>query len=73
MELEVLFSTNSFNFIILDIRIIVVLVYMGDKPNRNKQADIALWEIVTKAWATQPLRDELYFQLMKQTTDNSSS
>ena len=57
----------------LDKRFTVVLVYMGDKTNRNKDPDIALWEIVTKAWANQPLRDELYFQLIKQTTDNNSS
>ncbi|XP_028399778.1 rho GTPase-activating protein 39-like [Dendronephthya gigantea] len=51
----------------------LVLVYMGDKPNRNKPSETALLEIVTKAWANQSLRDELYFQLIKQTTDNNSS
>ena len=59
--------------VFLDLRTSVVLFYMGDKMTRNKDPEVALWEIVTKAWANQPMRDELYFQLVKQTTDNSSS
>lgn len=51
----------------------LVLVYMGDRSARNRPPNVILWEIVTRAWANQPLRDELYFQLIKQTTDNSSS
>ncbi|XP_013408982.1 rho GTPase-activating protein 39 isoform X2 [Lingula anatina] len=44
--------------------------YMGDKKGKGcSQAQIAL-EITTKGWSIISLRDEIYMQLCRQTTDN---
>ncbi|XP_065105949.2 rho GTPase-activating protein 39 isoform X2 [Paramisgurnus dabryanus] len=44
--------------------------YMGDRPARLDKRHVAL-QVVTKCWGMQGLRDELYVQLVRQTTDNS--
>ncbi|XP_070964537.1 rho GTPase-activating protein 39-like isoform X1 [Oncorhynchus clarkii lewisi] len=45
--------------------------YMGDRPARLERRHTALL-VVTKCWGMQALRDELYVQLVRQTTDNLS-
>uniref|UniRef100_K7GIB2 Rho GTPase-activating protein 39-like n=1 Tax=Pelodiscus sinensis TaxID=13735 RepID=K7GIB2_PELSI len=47
----------------------LVQIYMGDRQARLDRDQVALLA-VTKCWSTQGLRDELYMQLIRQTTDN---
>ncbi|KAJ8404647.1 hypothetical protein AAFF_G00335100 [Aldrovandia affinis] len=47
----------------------LVQAYMGDRPIRLDRRHVALL-IVTKCWVMPGLRDELYVQLVRQTTDN---
>ncbi|KAK9953782.1 hypothetical protein ABG768_015909 [Culter alburnus] len=49
----------------------LVQAYMGDRPARLDKRHVAL-QVVTKCWGMQGLRDELYVQLVRQTTDNLS-
>lgn len=49
----------------------LVQAYMGDRPSRLDRRHAALL-IVTKCWGMQGLRDELYVQLVRQTTGNNS-
>ncbi|KAI4896722.1 hypothetical protein NFI96_024011 [Prochilodus magdalenae] len=49
----------------------LVQAYMGDRPSRLDRRHAALL-IVTKCWGMQVLRDELYVQLVRQTTGNTS-
>lgn len=49
----------------------LVQAYMGDRPSRLDRRHVALL-IVTKCWGMQGLRDELYVQLVRQTTGNTS-
>ncbi|XP_030231673.1 rho GTPase-activating protein 39 isoform X1 [Gadus morhua] len=49
----------------------LVQAYMGDRPSRLGRRHCALL-IVTKCWDLPGLRDELYVQLVRQTTGNTS-
>ncbi|BFZ15531.1 hypothetical protein BsWGS_18569 [Bradybaena similaris] len=42
---------------------------MGDRKGKQTQMSLAL-DVVTRGWAMPSLRDEIYVQLMRQTTDN---
>ncbi|XP_027487593.1 rho GTPase-activating protein 39-like [Corapipo altera] len=47
----------------------LIQMYMGDRRAKTDQLNVAL-EIATKGWSVQGLRDELYIQLCRQTTEN---
>ncbi|XP_043923259.1 rho GTPase-activating protein 39 [Protopterus annectens] len=47
----------------------LIQMYMGDRKAKADLLNVAL-EIVTKGWSMQGLRDELYIQLCRQTTEN---
>ncbi|KAJ8259701.1 hypothetical protein GJAV_G00172420 [Gymnothorax javanicus] len=47
----------------------LVQAYMGDRPTRLERRHVALL-VVTKCWLMPGLRDELYVQLVRQTTEN---
>uniref|UniRef100_A0A8C4YL63 Rho GTPase-activating protein 39 n=1 Tax=Gopherus evgoodei TaxID=1825980 RepID=A0A8C4YL63_9SAUR len=47
----------------------LIQMYMGDRRAKADQLSVAL-EIATKGWSMQGLRDELYIQLCRQTTEN---
>lgn len=47
----------------------LIQMYMGDRRAKTDQLSVAL-EIATKGWSVQGLRDELYIQLCRQTTEN---
>ncbi|KAM9307627.1 rho GTPase-activating protein 39 [Gastrophryne carolinensis] len=47
----------------------LIQMYMGDRRAKGDQLSVAL-EIATKGWSMQGLRDELYIQLCRQTTEN---
>ncbi|XP_052604127.1 rho GTPase-activating protein 39 isoform X2 [Peromyscus californicus insignis] len=47
----------------------LIQMYMGDRRAKADPLHVAL-EIATKGWSAQGLRDELYIQLCRQTTEN---
>ncbi len=47
----------------------IIQMYMGDKKPRASQLQLAL-EIASRGWSIAGLRDEIYIQLCRQTTDN---
>lgn len=50
----------------------LVLTYMGDRPSRGRDMDSVALDITIRGWETAPLRDEIFIQLCKQTTENAS-
>lgn len=48
----------------------LILGYMGDRTIKGKSPEKLALELTTKGWNTPVLRDEIYLQLCKQTTDN---
>ena len=49
--------------------LLLIQVYMGDRKGKGTPLSSAQ-EIIIKGWHCVPLRDEIYMQLCKQTTDN---
>lgn len=47
----------------------LIQMYMGDRRAKADPLHVAL-EVATKGWSVQGLRDELYIQLCRQTTEN---
>ena len=47
----------------------LIQMYMGDRKGRQSPMSHAL-EIVTKGWSIPALRDEIFIQLCRQTTEN---
>nr|XP_023655868.1 rho GTPase-activating protein 39 [Paramormyrops kingsleyae] len=47
----------------------LIQMYMGDRRTKLEPLSVAL-EIVVRGWSCQGLRDELYIQLCRQTTEN---
>ena len=47
----------------------VIQLYMGDRRGRQAPVSVAL-EIINKGWSMPNLRDEIFIQLSRQTTDN---
>lgn len=47
----------------------LIQIYMGDRKGRLTQMQAAQ-EIISKGWSITNLRDEIYMQLCKQTTEN---
>lgn len=47
----------------------LIQTYMGDRRGKVEPLSVAL-EIVVRGWSLQGLRDELYIQLCRQTTEN---
>ena len=43
--------------------------YMGDRKAKSAPNSVAL-EIISKGWSSVELRDEIYLQLCRQTSDN---
>ncbi|XP_072163081.1 uncharacterized protein [Diadema setosum] len=48
----------------------LIQVYMGDRVVKGLSRESALLDLVTKGWSVVPLRDEVYIQLCRQTSDN---
>ena len=47
----------------------VIQLYMGDRRGKQAPISVAL-EVITKGWSTHNLRDEIFVQLTRQTTEN---
>lgn len=47
----------------------LIQTYMGDRRSKADPLNVAL-EVVVRGWSNQGLRDELYIQLCRQTTEN---
>ncbi|XP_068599217.1 rho GTPase-activating protein 39 [Brachionichthys hirsutus] len=47
----------------------LIQTYMGDRRTKADSLSVAL-EVVVRGWSNQSLRDELYIQLCRQTTEN---
>ena len=47
----------------------VIQVYMGDRKGKQSPGSVAL-DVIARGWSCVSLRDEIYVQLAKQTTDN---
>lgn len=47
----------------------LIQTYMGDRRGKNEPLTVAL-EVAVRGWSNQGLRDELYIQLCRQTTEN---
>ena len=50
----------------------LIQCYMGDRQIKGVTPEIVVVDLVTKGWGTVPIRDELYIQVCRQTTDNYS-
>ena len=47
----------------------LIQMYMGDRKGKSTLTQVA-HEIAIKGWSVVDLRDEIYIQLCRQTTDN---
>ncbi len=49
----------------------LIQIYMGDRKSKQIASLNTCLELTTKGWSLPSIRDELYLQLIKQTTYNS--
>ncbi|XP_072022049.1 uncharacterized protein [Amphiura filiformis] len=48
----------------------LIQCYMGDRQIKDKEPEAVVVDLVTRGWTTVPIRDELYIQVCRQTTEN---
>ena len=48
----------------------LIQCYMGDRQIKDKTPETVVVDLVRTGWTTVPIRDELYIQVCRQTTEN---
>lgn len=51
----------------------LIQIYMGDRKSKQAASLNTCFELTTKGWSLSSIRDELYLQLIKQTTYNQNA
>lgn len=51
----------------------LIQIYMGDRKSRQTASLNTCLELTTKGWSLPSIRDEIYLQLIKQTTANQNA
>lgn len=51
----------------------LIQIYMGDRKSKQSASLNTCLELMTKGWSLPTIRDEIYLQLIKQTTANQNA